>query len=221
MAEEGRGAGMIAALYVQAGGSYYDLDGVDPWDEARDARQYGGPHPVVAHPPCQRWGKLWAGQPLWIKRTGERKIKGDDNGCFAAALDAVRRYGGVLEHPWGSHAWPHFGLTVPPRAGGWYAAELPGTKWQGWTCCVEQGRYGHYARKPTLLYAVGADLPALRWGISEPTFPPEAIAKHGLAYCKRAGELAFKCGGKDNKHRIGTPPEFRDLLISLAQGGKA
>jgi hypothetical protein len=37
-------------------------------------------------PPCQRWGKLWAGQPLWIKRTGIRKIKGDDGGCFATAL---------------------------------------------------------------------------------------------------------------------------------------
>ena len=208
---------MIAALFVETGGSYYGLDGVDPWDQDRDARQYAGPWPVVAHPPCQRWGKFWAGQPLWIKRTGERKIKGDDGGCFASALDSVRRFGGVLEHPWGSHAWEHFGLNVPPRAGGWFAAELPGTKWRGWTCCVEQGRYGHYARKPTLLYAVGTDLPRLRWGISQPTFPPEAIAKHGLAYCKRAGELAFKGGGKDNTHRIGTPPEFRAILISMAK----
>lgn len=124
---------MIAALYVKAGGAYFGLDGVDPWDEARDARRYAGPWPVVAHPPCQRWGKLWAGQPLWIKRTGERKAKGDDGGCFASALAAVRRWGGVLEHPWGSHAWPHFGINVPPRAGGWVAADWHG----GWTCCVE------------------------------------------------------------------------------------
>ena len=203
---------MIAALYVQTGGSYYNLEGVDPWDEARDARQYAGPYPVVAHPPCQRWGKMWAGSPMHIAKTGIRKIKGDDGGCFAAALGSVITFGGVLEHPWGSHAWPHFNLARPPRSGGWVPAG-----YGGWTCCIEQGRYGHYARKPTLLYAVGADLPALRWGISEPTFPPEAIAKHGLAYCKRAGELAFKGGGKDNKHRIGTPPEFRDLLINLAQ----
>lgn len=203
---------MIAALFVETNGSYYGLPDVDPWDQDRDARQYDEPWPVVAHPPCQRWGKLWAGQPLWIKRTGERKTKGDDNGCFASALASVRKYGGVLEHPWGSHAWPHFGLTVPSRAGGWTVADD-----YGWTCCVEQGRYGHYARKPTLLYTVGINPPELQWGISEPTFPPEAIAKHGLAYCKRAGELAFKGGGKDNSHRIGTPPEFRDLLISMAQ----
>jgi hypothetical protein len=30
----------------------------------------------------------------------------------------VRRYGGVLEHPWGSHAWAHFNLNTPPRSGG-------------------------------------------------------------------------------------------------------
>ena len=66
---------MIAALFVEAGGSYYRLPDVDPWDQARDARQYQGPHAVVAHPPCQRWGKLWAGQPLWIKKPGEKRAK--------------------------------------------------------------------------------------------------------------------------------------------------
>jgi hypothetical protein len=206
----------VAALFVQDGGAYFGLPGVDPWPEARDARRYAGPWPVVAHPPCQRWGKFWAGQPLWIKRTGERKKKGDDGGCFAAALDAVRRYGGVLEHPWGSHAWAHFGLNVPPRSGGWIAADFHG----GWTCCVEQGRYGHYARKPTLLYSVGCDLPELAWGKSEPTFPPEAIERHGLAYCKRAGELAFRGGGTDSAPRIGTPEAFRDLLLTMARSAQ-
>ena len=202
----------VAALYVAEGGCYFNLPNVDPWDEARDARRYAGPYPVVAHPPCQRWGKLWAGQPLWIKRTGERKIKGDDQGCFKSALFDVRTYGGVLEHPWGSHAWAFFGLNKPSRSGGWIKADE-----YGWTCCVEQGRYGHYARKPTLLYAVGTDLPELDWGVSEPQYPQEAIDKHGLDYCKKAGELAFKGGGKDSAIRIGTPEPFRDLLLSMAR----
>ena len=102
----------IAALYVQTGGSYFNLEGVTPWDQEGDARMYMGPHPVVAHPPCQRWGKLWAGQPLWIKRTGERKKKGDDEGCFKSALFDVRTFGGVIEHPWGSHAWAHFSAPL-------------------------------------------------------------------------------------------------------------
>jgi hypothetical protein len=156
---------------------------------------------------------MWAGQLGTIAKTGSRKIKGDD-GCFAAALEAVRAWGGVLEHPWGSAAWPHFGLVVPPRAGGWIKADA-----YGWTCCVEQGRYGHYARKPTLLYAVTkSPLPELDWGVSEPSFPPEAIARHGLAYCKRAGELAFKGGGSNSAVRIDTPPAFKQVLIDIVRG---
>lgn len=216
---------MIAALYVQTGGAYYDIPGVDRWDEQRDARQYAGPWPVVAHPPCQRWGKFWAGQPLHIRRTGERKVKGDDGGCFAAALAAVREWGGVLEHPWGSHAWPHFGMNVPPREGGWIAADLsgyvPDGHRGGWTCCVEQGQYGHYARKPTLLLVYGLErrqLPELRWGKRDPQFPAWALERYGLAKCKRAGELAFRGGGKDSAPRIGTPAEFRSLLIAMASG---
>lgn len=204
---------IVAALYVETGGSYFGLPDVDPWSVARDARAYAGPHPVVAHPPCQRWGKFWAGQPLWIKRTGQRKKKGDDGGCFAAALNSVRAWGGVLEHPCDSHAWAHFGLNRPPRAGGWIAADAFG----GWTCCVEQGRYGHYARKPTWLYASGVDLPELRWGRSEAKLDPELIARVGMARARRLGEVASKGGGTDSAPRIGTPPEFRDLLLTIAR----
>ena len=210
MAEEAKIS--VAALYVETGGCYFDLPGVDAWDEQRDARKYSGPHPVVAHPPCQRWGKFWAGQPLAIKRTGIRKRKGDDNGCFAAALNAVRRFGGVLEHPCGSHAWDHFGLARPPREGGWIAADFNG----GWTCCVEQGRYGHYARKPTWLYAVGCELPALNWGKSEPRLDPAIVERMGLKRAQRLGEVGGRGGGKDSTPRISTPAAFRDLLISIA-----
>jgi len=213
----------IAAIYVQKDGAYFGLGGVDPWDQDRDARKYAGPHPVIAHPPCQRWGKMWAGSPSVIARTGVRKVKGDDDGCFAAALDAVRRYGGVLEHPWGSHAWPHFNLNRPPRSGGWVAAEMPGAHVHGWTCCVEQGRYGHYAPKPTMLYAVGCDLPDLEWGIRKvkaEDFPPEALAKYGEAKCRRIGLLSFKGGGTDSTPRIHTPEPFREILIAMARSVK-
>jgi hypothetical protein len=206
---------MIAALYVQKDGCYFGLPNIDPWHEARDARLYDGPWKVIAHPPCQRWGKLWAGQPLHIKRTGERKIKGDDNGCFAAALVTVRKWGGVIEHPWGSHAWAHFGLKLPSRFGGWIKADDHG----GWTCCVEQGRYGHYARKPTLLYAVNCELPELDWGKGEARLDPNVIARLGIVRAKRLGEVSSKGGGVDSSFRIGTPLQFQKLLIDMCERG--
>jgi hypothetical protein len=156
---------------------------------------------------------MWFGQPLTVKRTGVRKVKGDDGGCFASALASVRRWGGVLEHPWASHAWPHFGLTVPARAGGWVRADNFG----GWTCCVEQGRYGHYARKPTMLYAVNVDLPELTWGHSEARLEQAVIDRMGLKRAKRLGEVGARGGGTNSTPRIHTPPEFRDLLIGMAR----
>lgn len=202
----------IAALYVQTNGCYFGLDGVDPWDEARDARLYDGPHPVVAHPPCQRWGKMSAGAPLVIKRTGQRKITGDDNGCFEAALAAVRKWGGVLEHPEHSKAWDRFGLKKPPRTGAWVVADFEG----GWTCCIEQRRYGHHARKPTWLYAHGCDLPSLEWGKGARQLDPAIVARMGLKRAIKLGEVGGKGGGTNSSARIYTPPAFRDLLISIA-----
>ena len=204
---------MIAALYVETGGAYYNLPGVEPWDEERDARLYDGPWPAVAHPPCPRWGKMWFGQPTTVKLTGRRKSKGADAGCFGAALTAIRNHGGVLEHPKGSHAWRWFGLNEPPETGGWVRADNFG----GWTCCVEQGRYGHYARKPTWLYAVNTDLPDLDWGKSEPRYDPAVVERMGLKRAKRLGEVGARGGGTDSSPRIHTPAPFRDLLIGMAR----
>ena len=207
---------MIAALYVDADGPYFNLPGIDPWDQKRDARNYSGPWPVVAHPPCQRWGKMWFGSPLVVKQTGVRKAKGDDGGCFVAALASVRKWGGILEHPWQSHAWPHFGLTVPPREGGWVKADEFG----GWTCCVEQGQYGHYARKPTLLLVYGVareDLPELKWGKNKWEPDPLLVARIGLKRAKKLGEVCSKGGGVDSNPRIHTPTQFRDMLINMAK----
>ena len=201
-------SGTVAALYVQTGGCYFDVDGVDPWDEPRDARQYAGPHPVVAHPPCARWGRYWGGAP----KTWPRLKKGDDGGCFKAALDAVRRYGGILEHPEASHAWAHFGLNKPPRSGGWITADFYG----GWTCCVEQGWYGHRARKATWLFACHVDLPSLNWGKAPGDFIRLDEGFHSAEERRRAVKTGV-CQRLPKKERAATPIEFRDLLIGIAR----
>lgn len=201
---------MIAALYVETDGAYFGLPGVDPWDEKRDARLYHGPHPVVAHPPCQRWGRFWHGS---TRKPHQFKLC-DDGGCFEAALNSLRRYGGVLEHPADSHAWEAFGLTKPPRSGGWvYAGQC------FYTCCVYQCHYGHLSGKPTWLLASGMwpdQLPELRWGKTEQRIHPRALELHGYEKARRIGMMAM-VGGKDKTRiRNATPDEFRDVLISIA-----
>lgn len=200
---------MIAALFVETNGVYFGLDNVDPWDVTRDARTYAGPHRVVAHPPCQRWGRFWHGS---TRKPHQYKL-GDDGGCFEAALAAVRRYGGVLEHPAHSHAWKAFGISPPTQGAGWQGAD---DLWGGWTCYVEQGHYGHMSRKPTWLYCAGVKLPELNWTRGEQRLHPIALERHGYAKARRIGMCAM-VGGKDKtKIRNATPIPFRDLLLSLA-----
>ncbi len=209
---------MIAALYVRTNGCYFGLPDVDPWDEKRDARLYTGPWTVVAHPPCQRWGRMYFGQPLAISKGAEKQKLGDDGGCFESALRSVGKWGGIIEHPAGSHAWKHFGMDEPPRKGGWMRAGYHYGQYRDWwTCCVEQGRYGHYARKATWLLAYRCELPELDWGISEPRYDPAVIERMGLKRAKRLGEVGARGGGVNSAPRIGTPTPFRDLLISMAR----
>ena len=199
----------VSALFVETDGAYFGLQNVDPWDITRDAREYRGTRPVVAHPPCQRWGKYWHGAP----NNPHQYRMGEDGGCFAAALTSVRNYGGVLEHPAHSHAWAYFGLATPPTAGGWVAADDFG----GWTCHVEQGHYGHLSRKGTWLYAVRTERPELIWGPSEQRIHPVALERYGYEKARRIGMMAM-VGGKDKTRiRNATPERFRDLLLTLAR----
>lgn len=201
---------VIAALYVESDGTYFGLPGIDAWDEPRDARKYAGPYPVVAHPPCQRWGRMWHGST----RKPHQFKKGDDGGCFASALASVSAYGGVIEHPADSHAWEAFGIPKPPREGGWVRAGD-----DTWTCCVYQGKYGHFSGKATWLYVSGVrrqDLPELRWGKTEQRLHPVALERYGYEKARRIGMMAM-VGGKDKtKIRNATPPEFREVLIAIA-----
>lgn len=155
------------------------------------------------HPPCSRWCRL-AG--LVEARWGHKR--GDDGGCFAAALRSVRTFGGVLEHPAYSDAWAAFDLPVPPTGGGWVRGICG-----GWSCYVEQGRYGHPAKKATWLYAYGARfLPGLEWG-SAPDFALKAL----VSWCGNHVK------SRESRRRVGkreasmTPERFRDILIEIAR----
>ncbi len=190
----------VAALFVETGGAYYGLPGVDPWDLDRDARRYSGPHPVVAHPPCDRWCQM---APVNQARYGHRI--GDDGGCFDAALAAVRKWGGVLEHPALTYAWGTYRLPRP-LSSGWIK-----TPCGGWVAQVEQRHYGHRARKATWLYAHGLEPPSLRWGKGPK--PSVWIS----ADRPRAELAAMGIEQMQRKEAKATPEPFRDLLLDMAR----
>jgi len=191
---------MISALYVETDGCYFGLPGVDPWDARRDARLYAGPWSVVAHPPCERWGAM--ASVNFARWGGEHNRPGNDGGCFKAALKAVKRFGGVLEHPAKTRAWAAHDLAKPQGIG-----------WQktvdGWVCEVWQSAYGHRANKATWLLYVGRALPAgLLWG--------RPVGSHQVGFHDQRGKSANKPTLSRQEARA-TPPEFRDALICLAR----
>jgi hypothetical protein len=191
----------VAALFVETGGCYFGIEGVDPWDEARDARLYAGPHPVVAHPPCQLWVNFAA---LNFKRYGgEHNRPGNDGGRFASAWSSVRRHGGVLEHPAGSNAFREHGIGRPdPKVIGWQECVNGRT----WVCEVWQSAYGHRARKRTWLayYSpAGVPPPELDWRRDPGT--------HQVGWFDRIKPTLSK------KAANATPPAFRDALLGMAR----
>lgn len=194
---------MTVALYVDPRGPYPALLGADRcYDKRRDARTYFGPEPVVAHPPCQLWGKL--ARVNYARWGGEHNRPGNDGGLFAHALSMVRTFGGVLEHPASSYAWEAYGLSRPPSAGGWrYAGGYE------WTCEVWQSAYGHLADKRTWLLYVGLRPPLeARW---EQYRGSHQISK--MNWGKKTNPRPAIQGAQGSL----TPPLFAEYLIRLAE----
>jgi hypothetical protein len=126
--------------------------------------------------------------------------------------------GGVLEHPADSYAWQHFGINSPIHTG-WTMADWEG----GWTCRVEQGFYGHEARKATWLYACHADTPQLDWGRAPGEFARLEHGYHSAEERIRKKALAKHHGVIEllsHKARARTPIPFRDLLVDMARSVK-
>lgn len=190
---------IVAALFVQPDGCYAGDPSIDAWPESRDARLYDGDLPVVAHPPCQLWGAMAA---VNFKRWGgEHNRPGNDHGCFASALDSVRRNGGVLEHPKATRAWAAHGLLKPVGLG-----------WQksgdGWVCEVWQSAYGHRANKATWLYYFGKRKPFdLNWSRPHGT--------HQIGFHDQRGKAANK-PTLYKREANATPELFKAELIKLA-----
>lgn len=78
------------------------------------------------------------------------------------AVEMVKRYGGVLEHPKASTLWPACGLPDPGVI----------DEYGGFTMPIDQDWFGHRAQKATRLYIVGIrprELPAFPIKLEDPT----------------------------------------------------
>ena len=179
----------VAALYIDPKGPYPAL--VRDWyDEARDAKTYAGPWPVVAHPPCGPWGRL---SPFCTKQDPEAALHG---------VEMVRRWGGVLEHPAQSRLFRHCMLPWP--------CELPDT-FGGSTYAVRQVAWGHRCEKPTWLYVVGAPSAVVVAGLRTGGVASRQIkrTRHGAA---------LPDVPKSERHI--TPIAFAEWLLELAASAR-
>jgi len=193
----------VAALYVDPRGPYPKIPGVDCWDEARDARTYTGPGPVVAHPPCGPWGSLKH------MRVPNRERREQDVDCMRPAVEAVRWFGGVLEQPARSAAFVAFGMPAPGE---------PCDAFEGYTIEVAQVEWGHPARKRTWIYCVGVPRDALE----APPFPgraPTHWVSGGRKHDRKGSGGVVPPGIKvcSAQQRRRTPPEFAAYLVRLAR----
>lgn len=182
----------VVALYVDPRGPYPKL--VREWyDEKRDACTYDGPHPVVAHPPCGPWSKL---RHLYC---------GNEHALAPHAVEQVRRWGGVLEHPAHSKLWAAMQMPAPKE---------PPDRFGGRTIEVDQCNWGHVARKRTWLYLVGVRNNAVK-------LPPERSPTH-WASGGGTGRGKVPPGIKvcSAAQRRRTPVAFAEWLLDLAASSR-
>jgi hypothetical protein len=183
---------MVAVLFARSDSNYKAID-CDVWDELRDARKFEGGQPVVAHPPCRAWGRLrqFANPMPWEK----------DLALFA--VDQVRRWGGVLEHPAGSKLWDAAGLPRPGSV----------DNFGGWTLPILQKDFGHKAEKATWLYIVGvapAQLPVLPLVLGEAKY---VVSSSGR---RKDGTRSKRRPEITKSEREHTPPLLASWLVQVA-----
>lgn len=184
---------MITVLFARADSVYKSLPDCDVWDADRDARRWPGGTPVVAHPPCRAWGSL----------RHMAKPRPDEKQLAVWAVQKVREFGGVLEHPKNSQLWPAEGLPPPGQF----------DSYGGWTLPIFQQWWGHRAEKATLLYIVGcrpADVPQMPMCLGE--------ASHVIASSSRRQyrDHPFFKPEVTKAEREHTPPALAAWLVELA-----
>ena len=183
---------MISILFVAKNSVYKTMtdsvgEPLDCWDEERDAMKWPGGNPIVAHPPCRLFCKL---KHLSTAPKSEKHLA-------HFAVQKVREFGGVLEHPAHSSLWKEAGLPRPGRY----------DEYGGFTFSVDQFWFGHQARKATWLYVFG----------TTPRDLPDTTLRFGYAEDIWGGKDRPTNGGRWSGARSATPPAFARWLVDTAE----
>lgn len=144
---------MISVLFARSDSIYKRIPDCDVWDLGRNALKWPGGNPLIAHPPCRLWGRL-RGLANYVE--GEKELA-------LFAVDKIRIFGGVLEHPFASLLWKAASL---PRPGQF-------DQFGGWTLAAPQFWWGHKAYKATWFYIVGCSpekLPDIPFVLGTPRY---------------------------------------------------
>lgn len=142
----------VAVLFARKDSVYKTLPDCDVWDIERNALNWPGGCPVIAHPPCRAWGQL---RHFAKPKEGERELA-------IWSVKQVRKWGGVLEHPAKSTLWPDLNLPIKHQR----------DEYGGFSVWISQHWFGHKAEKSTLLYIVGIEpneLPPIPFVLGEST----------------------------------------------------
>lgn len=125
----------VPVLFVHQRSNYKILPGFDCYDKQRNALNYTGNQPVIAHPPCRLWSRL----------RGLSKAPEFERHFAVWSINLVRSVGGIVEHPYDSKLWDYINCPEPGTFD-----EFGGTSF-----VFDQFDFGYYVRKRTRIYIVG------------------------------------------------------------------
>lgn len=127
----------VAVLCCAKKSVYHSMDGVECFDSSRNALNFPGGMPIVAHPPCRSWSAFCKHQAK--PESGEKEL-----GIWCA--EQLRKCGGVLEQPAHSGLFSAAGLPLPGKIeGDLWSLEV----WQRW--------WGYTTKKNTWLCFCGVE----------------------------------------------------------------
>lgn len=138
---------VVAILFASGRSIYKYMPNTLVFDRTKDARNYTGKEPVIAHPPCRTWSKF-------LRHTAKPKDWKAEQSLAFFALEKVQTNGGVLEQPASSHFWETAKLPMPSDTSNPFF----------YTIQVEQSWFAGPIRKKTWLLICGVprqDLPEI------------------------------------------------------------